>query len=76
MMNWRYSPLEGDFNMAVEVVIEQSLEYAHARGWGHLAQDELAARAVRTAWPDWSEIQALSAVDWVRSVSPSALPIF
>jgi hypothetical protein len=50
--------------MAVEVVIQQSLEYAHVRGW------DLSVR------PDWSEIQALSAVDWVRSLAPSALPTF
>ena len=62
--------------MTVEVVIQQSLEYAHVRGWDLSAQDELAAKVVQKVRPDWSEIQALSAVDWVRSLAPSALPTF
>lgn len=62
--------------MTVEVVIQKSLEYAHAHGWDLSAQDELAAKVVREVRPDWSEIQALSAVDWVRSLSPSTLPTF
>ena len=60
--------------MTLEVVIEQVLVYAHACGCDHLVQDEMAAQAVRSARPDWSEVQALSAVDWVRSLSPSELP--
>ena len=59
--------------MAVNVVIQQTLECARAWGWDNLAQDELAAWVVRKARPDWTEIQALSAVDWVRSLQPSAL---
>jgi hypothetical protein len=47
---------------------------AHARGWDHLGQDELAVRAVRQVRPDWSDIQALSTVDWVRSLAASVVP--
>lgn len=60
--------------MVVEVVIQRALEYAHACGRDQFGQDELAARAVQKVRPDWSEIQALSAVDWVRSLTPSAVP--
>ena len=70
MMTWRYAPLDGIFDKALEVVIQRSLEHAHASGRDRSGQDELAARAVRKVRPDWSEIQALSAVDWVRSLMP------
>lgn len=60
--------------MAIEIVIRRALEHAHACGQDRGGQDELAARAVRKVRPDWSEIQALSAVDWVRSLMPSAAP--
>jgi len=60
--------------MAVEVVIQRSLDFAQACGWDHRLQDEVAVRTLRYVRPDWSEIQALSAVDWVRSLSPNELP--
>lgn len=56
--------------MAIEIVIKRALTHAQACGRNEHGQDELAARAVREARPDWSEIQALSAVDWVRSLTP------
>ena len=74
MMKWRYAPLEGIFDMAIEIVIQRTLEHAYASGRDQRAQDELAARAVRKVRPDWSEIQALSAVDWVRSLMPAPAP--
>jgi len=52
MMNWRYSPLEGVFDMVVEVVIQRALEYAHACGRDQFGQDELAAWAVQKVRPD------------------------
>jgi hypothetical protein len=70
---WRYAPMDGVFDMVVEVVIQRAIEYADASGRDRGGQDELAARAVREVRPDWSEIQALSAVDWVRSLAPNAL---
>ena len=74
MMTWRYSPLEGIFDMAIEIVIQRALVHADACGRDRCGQDELAARAVRKVRPDWSEIQALSAVDWVRSLMPLPAP--
>lgn len=74
-MSLRYSPSDGIFDMAVEIVIQRSLEYAHTREWDRQRQDELAARTLRKVRPDWSEIQALSAVDWMRSLSPSPAPV-
>ena len=59
--------------MAIEDVIQRTLNFAHARGWDQGLQDELALRTLRYARPDWSEIQALSAIDWVRSLSPNAV---
>jgi len=61
--------------MAVEVVIQRALDTAHACGWDHRGQDELAVRAVQNARAEWSEIEALSAVDWVRSLAPGAVPV-
>ena len=60
--------------MTVEAVIHQSLEYANAAGWDRLRQDELAACVVCRVRPDWSDSQALSAVDWVRSLSACEQP--
>ena len=74
-MKLRYSPSDGIFDMAIEIVIQRSLEYALACEWDRQRQDELAVRTVRKVRPDWSEIQALSAVDWVRSLSPCAARI-
>ena len=68
-MTLRYSPSDGIFDKAVEIVIQRSLEYAHACKWDRQRQDELAACTVRKARPDWSEIQAPCAVDWVRSLA-------
>jgi hypothetical protein len=74
MMNRRSAPLEGVFDMAVEVVIQRALDYGHACGWDHRGQDELALCALQNVRPEWSEIEALSAVDWVRSLAPIAVP--
>ena len=52
--------------MAVDVVIQCALNYAHACGRDHRGQDELALRALQNVRPEWSEIEALSTVDWVR----------
>ncbi len=41
--------------MAVEVVIQRALDTAHACGWDHRGQDELALRAVQNVRPEWSE---------------------
>jgi len=75
VMNLRYSSLDSIFGMAAETIIQRSLEFALACNWDRQRQDELAARVVLEIRPDWSEIQALSAVDWVRSLSPSAAPV-
>ena len=69
VMMLRYSPSDGIFDMAVEIVIQRSLEYARSRKWDRQRQDELAACTVRKVRPDWSEIEALCAVDWVRSLA-------
>ena len=60
--------------MAVETVIQRALDYAHACGWDRRGQDEVALRALQNVRPEWSEIEALSAVDWVRSLAPGAVP--
>ena len=60
--------------MVLEVVIQRALEHGQAGGGDRHAQDELAAQAVRKIRPEWSEIQALSAVDWVRSLELAAAP--
>ena len=73
-MNWKYLPSNGVFDMAVEIVIQRSLEYAQTMNCDRQSQDELAARTLRIVRPDWSDIQALSAVDWVRSLSPHVSP--
>lgn len=56
--------------MAVEVMIQRALEYAQDCGWGNRRQEELALRVLRNVRPEWSEAEALSAVDWVRSQAP------
>ena len=53
--------------MSIEAVISQTLDYACISGWDAGKQVELAARVVRRVRPDWSELEARSAVDWVRS---------
>lgn len=58
--------------MAVEVMIQRALEYARDCGWGARGQEELALRVLQNVRPEWSEAQALSAVDWVRSLAPAS----
>ena len=53
--------------MSIEAVISQTLDYACVSGWDSSRQVELAARVVRRVRPDWSDVEARSAVDWVRS---------
>ena len=53
--------------MSIEAVISQTLDYAVIEGWDAGKQAELAARVVRRMRPDWSDLEARSAVDWVRS---------
>lgn len=53
--------------MSIEAVISQTLDYACISGWDPGKQVELAARVVQRVRPDWSDLEAHSAVDWVRS---------
>jgi len=53
--------------MSIESVICQSLDYACTSGWDSLRQTEFAARVAQQVRPDWSDVEARSAVDWVRS---------
>ena len=53
--------------MSIEAVISQTLEYACISGWDTGKQAELAARVAQRIRPDWSDLEARSAVDWVRS---------
>ena len=53
--------------MSIEAVISQTLDYACISGWDPGKQAELAARVVQRVRPDWSDLEARSAVDWVRS---------
>lgn len=57
----------GNEVMSIESVICQSLDYASTSGWDSLKQAEFAARVAQRMRPDWSDVEALSAVDWVRS---------
>ena len=57
--------------MAVEVMIRRALDYARDCGWGVGQQDEVALRLLQNVRPEWSEAEALSAVDWVRSQAPA-----
>jgi hypothetical protein len=50
-------------------MIQRALEYARDCGWGARGQEELALRVLQNVRPEWSEAQALSAVDWVRSLA-------
>ncbi len=58
--------------MAVEVMIRRALDYARDCGWDRRGQEEVALRVLRNVRPEWSEAEALSAVDWVRSLAPAA----
>lgn len=57
--------------MTVEAIIRQCLAYTKASGWDYHKETQLAACVVYLSRPGWSEIQALSAVDWVRSLPHS-----
>ena len=57
----------GNEVMSIESVIHQSLDYACTSGWDSLKQTEFAARVAQQVRPDWSDLEARSAVDWVRS---------
>lgn len=59
--------------MSIETVISQSLDYASTSGWDALKQTEFAAKVVQKMRPDWSDLEALSAVDWVRSQALAAV---
>ena len=59
--------------MSIESVICQSLDYASTSGWDSFKQTEFAARVVQRLRPDWSDVEALCAVDWVRSQGASEL---
>ncbi len=59
--------------MSIESVIYQSLDYASTSGWDFLKQTEFAAQVVQRVRPEWSDLEALSAVDWVRSQAAGEL---
>ena len=58
--------------MPVETVIQESFAYGAEAGWDKRKQTEMAACVVLRVRPDWSAHQALSAVDWVRSLEAQA----
>jgi hypothetical protein len=58
---------------SIESVIYQSLDYASTSGWESLKQTEFAAQVVQRVRPEWSDLEALSAVDWVRSQAAGEL---
>jgi hypothetical protein len=62
--------------MSIEAVICQSLDYACTSGWDSLKQTEFAARVAQQVRPDWSDLEARSAVDWVRSRATGELRAF
>lgn len=62
--------------MSIESVIIQSLDYACTSGWDTLKQAEFAARVVQRMRPEWSDDEAQSAVDWVRSCATGELRAF
>lgn len=62
--------------MSLESVICQSLDYACTSGWDFPKQSEFAARVVQRIRPDWSDMEARSAVDWVRSRAVHELRAF
>ena len=57
-------------------VICQSLDHACTSGWDSLKQTEFAARVAQRVRPDWSDVEARSAVDWVRSRACDELRAF
>lgn len=63
----------GNEVMSIESVIYQSLDYASTSGWDSLKQTEFAAQVVQRVRPEWSDLEALSAVDWVRSQAAGEL---
>ncbi len=62
--------------ISLESVICQSLDYACTSGWDSLKQTEFAARVAQQVRPDWSDLEARSAVDWVRSRATDELRAF
>ncbi len=66
----------GRKEMNIEAVICQSLDYACTSGWDSLKQTEFAARVAQQVRPDWSDLEARSAVDWVRSRAIDELRAF
>ena len=66
----------GNEVMSIESVIHQSLDYACTSGWDSLKQTEFAARVAQQVRPDWSDLEARSAVDWVRSRATDELRAF
>jgi hypothetical protein len=66
----------GNEVMSIESVICQSLDYTCTSGWDSLKQTEFAARVAQQVRPDWSDIEARSAVDWVRSRAIDELRAF
>jgi hypothetical protein len=56
---------------SVERIIRRVLEEARAKGRDHLAQTELAVRAVLGARPDMTASEALAAVEMVRRKGPT-----
>jgi hypothetical protein len=66
----------GNEVMSIESVICQSLDYACTSGWDSPKQAEFAARVAQRVRPDWSDVEALSAVDWVRSRARDELRAF
>ena len=59
--------------MSIESVIYQSLDYASTSGWDSLKQTKFAAQVVQRVRPEWSDLEALSAVNWVRSQAAGEL---
>lgn len=62
--------------MSIEAVISQTLDYGCTAGWDSGKQVELAARVAQRVRPDWSDLEAHSAVDWVRSRADRELRAF
>jgi hypothetical protein len=56
----------GHQEMSIESVICQTLDYACISGWNANKQTEFAVCVVQRVRPDWSELEAVSAVDWVH----------
>ena len=62
--------------LSIESVIWQCLDHACTSGWDSFKQTEFAARVVQRIRPDWSDVEARSAVDWVRSRPTGELRAF